>query len=109
MNHFDYKLLAALAEVIEQQSFELAAQKLFISQSEISELALTLTPNFSSINSLPNRNFKNSKKKDAIFFSEKIIIKPIDYYFTNSISRSSKTMAECRIIKNETLKMGTNN
>lgn len=37
MNHFDYKLLAALAEVIEQQSFELAAQKLFISQSAISQ------------------------------------------------------------------------
>lgn len=37
MNHFDYKLLAALAEVIEQQSFELAAQKLYISQSAISQ------------------------------------------------------------------------
>jgi len=35
--NFDYKLLAALAEVIEQQSFELAAQKLFISQSAISQ------------------------------------------------------------------------
>ena len=98
----DWKIFNLLSERIHNK-------KLFISQSEISELALTLTPNFSSINSLPNRNFKNSKKKDAIFFSEKIIIKPIDYYFTNSISRSSKTMAECRIIKNETLKMGTNN
>ena len=84
-------------------------KKLFNSQSEISELALTLIPNFSSINSLPNRNFKNSKKKDVNFFNEKITIKPIDYYFTNSISRSSKTMAECRVIKKETLKMGTNN
>lgn len=37
MANFDYKLLAALAEVIEQQSFELAAQKLFISQSAISQ------------------------------------------------------------------------
>ncbi|WP_019028494.1 LysR family transcriptional regulator ArgP [Colwellia piezophila] len=37
MENFDYKLLAALAEVIEQQSFELAAQKLFISQSAISQ------------------------------------------------------------------------
>ncbi len=37
MNHFDYKLLAALVEVTEQQSFELAAQKLFISQSAISQ------------------------------------------------------------------------
>jgi LysR family transcriptional regulator (chromosome initiation inhibitor) len=37
MAEFDYKLLAALAEVIELQSFELAAKKLFISQSAISQ------------------------------------------------------------------------
>ncbi|KGJ89066.1 ArgP/LysG family DNA-binding transcriptional regulator [Colwellia psychrerythraea] len=37
MANFDYKLLAALADVIELQSFELAAQKLFISQSAISQ------------------------------------------------------------------------
>ncbi|TMM47486.1 ArgP/LysG family DNA-binding transcriptional regulator [Colwellia ponticola] len=37
MANFDYKLLAALAEVIELQSFELAAQKLFISQSAVSQ------------------------------------------------------------------------
>ena len=37
MVNFDYKLLAALVEVIELQSFELAAKKLFISQSAISQ------------------------------------------------------------------------
>lgn len=37
MADFDYKHLAALAEVIELQSFELAAKKLFISQSAISQ------------------------------------------------------------------------
>jgi len=42
MANFDYKLLAALAEVIELQSFELAAQKLFISQSAISQRIKTL-------------------------------------------------------------------
>ncbi|MDP2561146.1 LysR family transcriptional regulator ArgP [Psychrobium sp. 1_MG-2023] len=34
---FDYKLLEALSTVIEQQSFELAARKLFISQSAVSQ------------------------------------------------------------------------
>jgi len=34
---FDYKLLAALAGIIDLQSFELAANKLFISQSAISQ------------------------------------------------------------------------
>ncbi len=37
MANLDYKLLAALAEIIELQSFELAAKKLFISQSAISQ------------------------------------------------------------------------
>lgn len=37
MANFDYKLLAALAEIISLQSFELAANKLFISQSAISQ------------------------------------------------------------------------
>jgi LysR family transcriptional regulator (chromosome initiation inhibitor) len=37
MANFDYKLLAALAEVIDLQSFELAANKLYISQSAISQ------------------------------------------------------------------------
>ncbi len=37
MAEFDYKLLAALSEVIELQSFELAAKKLFISQSAVSQ------------------------------------------------------------------------
>ena len=33
------------------------------------------------------------------FESEEINIKELDYYFTNSISRASKTMSECRQIK----------
>jgi LysR family transcriptional regulator (chromosome initiation inhibitor) len=37
MANFDYKLLAALTQVIELQSFESAANKLFISQSAISQ------------------------------------------------------------------------
>jgi LysR family transcriptional regulator (chromosome initiation inhibitor) len=37
MANFDYKLLSALTEVIELQSFESAANKLFVSQSAISQ------------------------------------------------------------------------
>ena len=32
-----------------------------------------------------------------------------DYYFSNSISRASKVMSECRNIKSKQLKSGTNN
>ncbi len=45
MKELDYKLLAALAAIIETQSFELAANKLFISQSAISQRIKLLEEN----------------------------------------------------------------
>ena len=30
-----------------------------------------------------------------------ILIKKIDYYFTNAIARASKTMSDCRLIKSK--------
>jgi len=45
MSVFDYKLLAALSAIIEMQSFELAASKLFISQSAISQRIKLLEEN----------------------------------------------------------------
>lgn len=45
MSGFDYKLLTALAAIIEMQSFELAAKKLFISQSAISQRIKLLEEN----------------------------------------------------------------
>ncbi|OUR60131.1 transcriptional regulator ArgP [Colwellia sp. 39_35_sub15_T18] len=45
MKEFDYKLLSALATIIEVQSFELAAKKLFISQSAISQRIKLLEEN----------------------------------------------------------------
>ena len=41
--------------------------------------------------------------------SEKINIKELDYFFTNAISRASKTMSECRQIRQKTKKTGTDN
>ena len=64
--------------------------------------------NFDNINKLPKYK-EPSKKIDNVFKNEKIFINPIDYYFSNSISRSSKVMSECRNIKLEQLKSGTNN
>jgi LysR family transcriptional regulator (chromosome initiation inhibitor) len=45
MSLFDYKLLNALSSIIEMQSFELAANKLFISQSAISQRIKLLEEN----------------------------------------------------------------
>ena len=48
---------------------------------------------------------QKSNKTDEIvteFLSEKILIDPLDYYYSNVIARASKTMTECR---NEKLKI----
>ena len=45
MSGFDYKLLTALAAIMETQSFEFAAQKLFISQSAVSQRIKLLEEN----------------------------------------------------------------
>ena len=43
---------------------------------------------------------KSSEKKNNLkigdFINEFVTIKEIDYYFSNSIARSSKTMNDCR-------------
>ena len=40
------------------------------------------------------------------FVEENILIKPIDYYYTNPIARSSKVMSECRQISKNFLFTG---
>ena len=51
------------------------------------------------IKSINIANKKITQKiNKSTFVKGKILIKPIDYYYTNSISRSSKTMSECRQI-----------
>ena len=71
--------------------------------------SLSLIKNFSKINELPKFKFNKSKKDTSEFISEEIFIKNLDYYFSNSISRSSKTMSECRQIRQKLKKTGTNN
>ena len=68
-----------------------------------------LIPNFEAIDKLPKKINKIKEKKVTNFINQKIAINKIDYFFTNAISRSSKTMAECRRIQNKEYKDGTNN
>ncbi len=70
---------------------------------------LKTVPNFTSLNKLPKKTKVNTEIVDKNFFSEKIFIRELDYYYTNSISRSSKTMSECRQIRQKIKKDGTNN
>jgi len=64
---------------------------------------------FSQINELPKKIVNKYEKLKTNFISEEISIKKLDYYFTNAISRASKTMSECRQISKPILKTGTNN
>ena len=70
---------------------------------------LKIIPNFSGLNNLPKKSEVQKNIIETNFFSEKIFIRDIDYYYSNSISRSSKTMSECRQIRQNLKKDGTNN
>ena len=57
------------------------------------------------INSNKKNEFSNLFKEEYI--NEKILTLPIDYYHSNVIARSSKTMNECRNIRSKLKKTGT--
>ena len=46
------------------------------------------------------------KVNEVEFIKENILVKPSDYYYTNSIARSSKVMSECRKISKRFLFTG---
>ena len=62
--------------------------------------------NFTEINELPAKYLTKTNDINCEFISEKIVIKPLDYYYSNSISRASKTMSECRQINKVVRKTG---
>ena len=70
---------------------------------------LNLIPNFTKLNDLPKFKDIAFNNLSSNFISEKVNIKEIDYFFSNSISRASKTMSECRQIKHNLKKTGTSN
>ena len=70
---------------------------------------LNTIPNFSEINNLPSLSEILNKNIQSNFISEDVSIRELDYYYTNFISRASKTMSECRQIRQKIKKDGTNN
>ena len=68
-----------------------------------------MIPDFTKINALPKKSEICDSNIQTNFVSEEVLIRELDYYYTNSISRSSKTMSECRQIKQNNKKNGTNN
>ena len=82
---------------------------LFLNFLSIRKLALQEIPNFTEIDLLPIKKKPVKANISLESSSEKINIKNIDYYYSNSIARASKTMSDCRNILNDTKKNGTNN
>ena len=82
---------------------------LFPNFLSIRKLALKEIPNFSDIDLLPKKNKITDSKTSTNLSSERIKIKDIDYYFSNSIARASKTMTDCRNIIHNNKKNRTNN
>ena len=73
----------------------------------LSKEVLNLIPNFTKLNELPNFEEVQEVNTSSEFISESVNIKNLDYFYTNSISRASKTMSECRQIKQKLRKTGT--
>ena len=76
---------------------------------QLRKQVLNLIPNFSQINELPKLSKIKNTNIESNFFSEEVVVRELDYYYTNSISRSSKTMSDCRQIRQKIKKDGTNN
>ena len=90
----DWQVLNELSELLKRK-------KLFNNKDEL------LDSMFNYLN--VNKKNKDYKKKNFEFLNEKIFPSQIEYYFSNVISRSSKTMADCHNAKFKMAKTGTEN
>ena len=82
--------------------------ELFKSFLALRKQTLNQIKNFSKINQLPVKTkFLETRKEENSFYDEEINIKKIDYYFSNAISRSSKTMSDCRRIRSDEVNKAT--
>ncbi len=89
----DYKILNELSELLKRK-------KLFQNKDELTDSLL----NYLDL----NQKKKQSKNLSFVdYIDEKITINPVDYYYSNVIARASKTMSECRNIKTDLKKTGT--
>ena len=92
----DWQIINNLAEFVSNK-------KLFKNKDEL-ESSLLNYLNLSNNKNLPN---ESNDTKDLTFSNEKIEIKNLDYYYSNSIARASKTMFKCRSEKNKFKSTGT--
>ena len=59
--------------------------------------------NHTDFDFLPKKTIQDLKFETGSFINEPIYVNEIDYYFSNSIARSSKTMSDCRAARSKKL------
>ncbi len=85
-------------QIINELSFTIHGNSLFNNKDELLK---------SMQNYLNNQNIKNFEVPSYNFNDEKILVEDIDYYYSNTIARASKTMSECRYERANLKKTGT--
>ena len=88
-------------------SKKLNDKELFRSFNDLRNNTLEKIKKNSNYDSLPNTDIKDLIFEEVDFISNGLNIRKIDYYFSNAIARSSKTMSDCRIARSENLKNKT--
>ena len=88
-------------------SKQLTNDELFRTFLELRKDTLSKVKNNSDFDLLPQTKTNNLDFENSDFIEEPIIINQIDYYFTNSIARSSKTMSDCRVARSDNFKKKT--
>ncbi len=85
-------------QIINELSSTISGNSLFNNKDELIK---------SMLNHLNNQNIKNFEVPSYNFNDEKIFVEDIDYYYSNTIARASKTMSECRYARAKLKKTGT--
>ena len=90
-------------QIINELSETINSKKLFNDKAEL-ESAMLNNLNLFKENNLSK---KHTELTNLIYENEKITVKYNDYYYSNSIARSSKTMSNCRNEKTNLKLTGT--
>ena len=92
----DWEIINNIAETMNHR-------KLFNDKDELESSML----NYLNLFKKNDKIIKRKIKENIEFFSENILINSIDYYYSNAIARSSKTMLNCRNEKIKNQSTGT--
>ena len=88
----DWKIFNLIVDKIKNKN-------LFTNYKTLIEDSLSKIKENKNIDTLPEPQIKKIHLTSGNFYSEQVLIRPIDYYFSNPVARASKTMSDCRIEK----------